>query len=124
MTNKKLIWTIIRTLGFVLIGLMNTALIRPEDVGSWKYYAGIAFLIIAVADITYIGIVVNRRVNGENTKFSFHILLYPFALIAFIIAVFQFVGGRNWGGGLSVVFCVNFLVGILMQIKNKKALTS
>ena len=52
MKNKK--WTIIRTAGFFLIGLMNTVYIRAEDVGSWKNYAGYFFLLLAVADSFYL----------------------------------------------------------------------
>jgi hypothetical protein len=47
---KKKTWTIIRTALFFVIGLMNTAFIRPEDVGSWKNYLGYFFLLLAVAD--------------------------------------------------------------------------
>ena len=52
MKNKT--WTIIRTAGFFLIGLMNTAFIRTEDIGSWKNYAGYFFLLSAIADSFYL----------------------------------------------------------------------
>ena len=32
----------------LLVGLMNTVLIRAEDVGSWKNYVGYLFLLIAI----------------------------------------------------------------------------
>ena len=32
----------------LLVGLMNTVLIRAEDVGSWKNYVGYLFLLIAM----------------------------------------------------------------------------
>ena len=47
---KKKTWTILRTALFFIIGLMNTVLIRPEDVGSWKNYLGYFFLLLAVVD--------------------------------------------------------------------------
>lgn len=50
MKKGKLIWTIIRILGFVFIGIMNTVLLRPEDVGTWKNYAGYAFFALAIFD--------------------------------------------------------------------------
>jgi len=46
----KDLWHLQRTLLFWVIGLFNTLLARPEDVGSWKYYLGWLFLVIAVAD--------------------------------------------------------------------------
>jgi len=46
----KDLWHLQRTLLFWVIGLLNTALIRPEDVGSWKYIAGWAMLVLAAAD--------------------------------------------------------------------------
>ncbi len=49
MKNKK--WVIlIPALAALIIGLMNTVLIRPEDVGSWKNYLGYLFLLIAVVN--------------------------------------------------------------------------
>ncbi len=53
MTKRKTYWTITRTTGFIIIGLMNTVLLRPEDIGTWKNYAGYTFLAIAIFDIIY-----------------------------------------------------------------------
>jgi len=46
----KDLWHLQRTLLFWIIGLLNTLFARPEDVDSWKYYVGWAFLAIAAAD--------------------------------------------------------------------------
>jgi len=54
--KRNLIWTTIRTLTFLIIGLMNTALIKPEDIGTWKNYVGCAFFIVAVFDTIYLSI--------------------------------------------------------------------
>ena len=43
-------WAIIRTLLFLIVGLMNTVFIRTEDIGSWKNYVGYLFLLLAVID--------------------------------------------------------------------------
>lgn len=43
-------WFYIRTLGFWIVGLMNTVLARPEDIGSVKYWIGWVLLAIAVLD--------------------------------------------------------------------------
>ena len=47
---KKKTWAILRTALTLIIGLMNTVLIRPEDVGSWKNYLGYFFLLLAVVN--------------------------------------------------------------------------
>jgi hypothetical protein len=52
--KRNLIWTTIRTLTFLIIGLMNTALIKPEDIGTWKNYVGYAFFLVAVLDTIYL----------------------------------------------------------------------
>lgn len=63
--NKKLKWQILRTFLFIIIGTMNTVLIRPEDVGSWKNYIGYALLIIALFDIVSIFIQLKRNKNEK-----------------------------------------------------------
>ncbi|HKI77100.1 MAG TPA: hypothetical protein VKA26_01010 [Ignavibacteriaceae bacterium] len=59
---NRLGWSIIRIATFIFVGLMSTVLIRPEDVGSWKNYAGYFFLLMAVVD-TYFTIrnIVKKR---------------------------------------------------------------
>jgi len=44
------LWHLDRTLLFWIIGGLNTVFIRPEDIGSWKYYVGWAFLLVAALD--------------------------------------------------------------------------
>ena len=51
---NKLTWTIIRTVMFYIIGLMNTVLIRTEDIGTWKNYAGYLFLLVAAVDTFFL----------------------------------------------------------------------
>ena len=46
----KDVWHLIRTMGFWAIGLLNTALARSSDVGSWKYWLGWGVLGLAVYD--------------------------------------------------------------------------
>ena len=46
----KKYWYIIRTVLFYFIGLMNTILIKPENIGSWENYLGYLILILAVVD--------------------------------------------------------------------------
>ena len=50
MGKQKMTWAISRTALFVVIGLLNTVFIRPEDIGSWKNYAGYGFLLLALID--------------------------------------------------------------------------
>lgn len=46
----KKYWPILRTLTFLIVGIFNTLLIRPEDVGTWKNYIGYGLLIIGIID--------------------------------------------------------------------------
>ena len=50
MKSQKKHWTIARTLLFIIVGLMNTVFIKPEDIGTWKNYVGYGFLLLAVVD--------------------------------------------------------------------------
>jgi hypothetical protein len=54
MNKRKKAWPISRTLLLILIGLLNTVFIRPEDIGSWKNYVGYACLVMALIDVTYL----------------------------------------------------------------------
>jgi hypothetical protein len=47
MTRKMKYWQIFRTLTFIVVGLLNTAFIRVEDIGSWKNYIGYLLLHIS-----------------------------------------------------------------------------
>jgi len=47
-------WAIVRTILFIVIGLMNTVFIRPEDIGTWKNYVGYGFLLRAVVDTFFL----------------------------------------------------------------------
>lgn len=46
----RAVWHLIRTLTFWVVGLLNTALIRPEAVGSWRNGLGWLLLLAAVGD--------------------------------------------------------------------------
>jgi len=62
----KDLWHLQRTLLFWVIGLLNTALIRPEDVGSWKNIVGWAMLVLAAADTILL-------VRKEHTAMASHL---------------------------------------------------
>ena len=47
---KKMKWRLIRTVGFYLVGLMNTLLIRDKDIGTFKNYLGYVLIIVAIFD--------------------------------------------------------------------------
>lgn len=46
----KLVWQIQRTLLFWIVGLFNTLLVRPMDVGTWKNWLGWLLLALALLD--------------------------------------------------------------------------
>jgi len=48
------LWHMQRTVLFWVIGLLNTLLARPQDVGSWKYVVGWVFLVLAAADSVFV----------------------------------------------------------------------
>lgn len=63
---KKLTWHVTRTLLFWIIGLFNTIMIKPEDVGTWKNYLGYVILLIAVADTIYIAVKLIKNRNSQE----------------------------------------------------------
>ena len=50
----KKYWPVLRTLTFLIVGVFNTVLIRPEDIGNWKHYAGYILLIIGIIDAFFL----------------------------------------------------------------------
>ena len=62
---KKETKIIISFIGSGIVGLINTLLIRPEDIGSWKNYVGYVFLIISAANLIWL----------LDTDFSFKLLI-------------------------------------------------
>lgn len=66
MKSPKKQWTIARTLLFVIIGLLNTVFIRPEDIGTWKNYVGYGVLLVAIVDIFFLVKQYLKRNNNEK----------------------------------------------------------
>ena len=54
MNNRKHLWKYVRTMTFILVGLMNTVWIKPEDIGSWKNYLGYFLLLLAILEVIFI----------------------------------------------------------------------
>lgn len=52
----KSVWHLLRTITFWIVGLLNSALIRPEDVGGWKNWIGWGFIALAVFDMILLGV--------------------------------------------------------------------
>jgi len=48
------LWHLLRTLTFWIVGLFNTVLLRPEDVGEWKHTAGWLFILLAIGDSIFV----------------------------------------------------------------------
>ena len=48
--GTKDVWHLLRTITFWVVGWFNTALIRPEDTGTWKNWLGWALLVTAALD--------------------------------------------------------------------------
>ncbi len=64
--RNKLTGIIIRILAATIIGLFNTLLIRPEDIGSWKNYAGYVFLGLAFYNVVLLFLFLKKQ-KGETT---------------------------------------------------------
>jgi len=48
--GTKEIWHLLGTISFWIVGLFNTVLLQPEDVGEWKHWVGRAFIVLAIFD--------------------------------------------------------------------------
>ena len=59
-------WAIIRTIGFLTVGIFNTLLLRSEDVGTWKNYVGYILLIIGIIDSFFL--IKKYLKNGKLNK--------------------------------------------------------
>jgi hypothetical protein len=53
-SNSKISWPPIRTLLFIVLGLINTVFIKPEDLGSFKNYLGYGLLIMGLIDAFFL----------------------------------------------------------------------
>ena len=62
---KKNIWKLIRAATFILVGIINTILIRPEDIGTWKNYLGYLLLILGAIDLI---IFLKKRIAMKQKK--------------------------------------------------------
>ncbi|NVK50817.1 MAG: hypothetical protein HWE09_13690 [Cyclobacteriaceae bacterium] len=63
--KKNISWNVIRTMLFLIIGLMNTVFVKPEDVGTWKNYLGYGLLILALVDAFFLIRSKARITKGE-----------------------------------------------------------
>ncbi len=64
-TNQKTSWKIIRTILFLVVGLMNTILIKPEDIGSFKNYLGYGLLILGLIDTFFL---IRSKIKSRKTQ--------------------------------------------------------
>jgi hypothetical protein len=64
-TNQKSSWKIIRTILFLVVGLMNTILIKPEDIGSFKNYLGYGLLILGIIDAFFL---IRSKIKSRKTQ--------------------------------------------------------
>lgn len=80
-------WTAIRTALFLIVGLMNTMFIRPEDIGTWKNYIGYALLFLALIDgVLLFTLILKKKNNYIKVKlivFKILALIIPFYFIYF-----------------------------------------
>jgi len=63
---KKNNWNwavIIRLATLIIVGILNTALIRPENIGTWRNYIGYGCLVIAAI---YVVILIIKQTKGKK----------------------------------------------------------
>jgi hypothetical protein len=51
--NKNKLWSFTRSLTFIIVGVLNTVLIRQEALGTWKNYLGYILLIVGIIDLFF-----------------------------------------------------------------------
>ena len=66
--SKKDLWTIMRTLLFIVIGILNTVLIRQQEIGTWKNYLGYLLLTVGVIELAIFLIKMVNRFNQTKTQ--------------------------------------------------------
>ena len=63
----KKYWPVLRTSTYIIIGLLNTAFIKSEDIGTWKNYVGYFFLTLVMVDVVVL-FIKKKKNNVEITK--------------------------------------------------------
>ncbi|WP_321369523.1 hypothetical protein [uncultured Draconibacterium sp.] len=61
MKKNRTLSLIIIIVTTLIVGLFNTVLLRPEDVGTWKNYVGYAFLLICLVNVVILLIILPRK---------------------------------------------------------------
>ena len=64
--GAKSVWHLTRTLLFWIVGLLNTALLRPEHVDTFRPWVGGLFLLVAAADTLALGVREHRIVRAAD----------------------------------------------------------
>ena len=47
----KKYWPLVRTLTYLIVGLFNTIMIKPEEIGSLKNNLGYFFLVMVIVEV-------------------------------------------------------------------------
>ncbi len=79
MKNKKLLPILLIIVTTLIVGLMNTVLIKPEDIGTWKNYIGMLFLLIATIN-TVLFLFVIRKSETKNSIYDILLKIFAFIL--------------------------------------------
>ena len=62
--KNSIIWIIVRIIVLLIVGLMNTVFIAPENAGTWRIYFGYLLLAIVLYDIVRLV----RRLIAKNDE--------------------------------------------------------
>ena len=66
--EKKTVWTIIRILLFIYIGVKSLVQTDIYDETTWQYYMGYVFLIAAAVDTYFILMKIYRLQSGKKNE--------------------------------------------------------
>ena len=61
MKKNRLRTQVIIVFTTLVVGLLNTVFLRPEDIGTWKNYVGYTFLIICLVNVVILLLMLLKR---------------------------------------------------------------
>jgi len=119
MKKAKLLPVSLIIITATIVGMMNTVLLNPEDIGTWKNYLGIFFLIIAAVNFILIFVLFSN--HREKNK-PYVILLKIFAvLLPFYFVFYDSIYANQENpkmkellGYLAAGFILYFVIGVII----------
>ncbi len=119
MKNKKLLPILLIIVTTLIVGLMNTVLIKPEDIGTWKNYIGMLFLLIATIN-TVLFLFVIRKSETKNSIYDILLKIFAF-ILPFYFVFYDRINANHDEPKMKELtryliggFVVYFIIGIVL----------